>query len=87
MAHIAIHVNLHIRIRDVRPSTCNIVRNAFGHLIRAPHYFQNSWIDRIHIWSDDRYGSRDFLSTIPIPPPTPTYDGLKVKVTDLEVYS
>ena len=24
----------------VRPSTCNVVHNAFGHLIRAPHYFQ-----------------------------------------------
>ena len=39
-------------------------------------------MDRIHIWSDDRYGSKDFLITIP----TPTY-GPKVKVTDLEVYS
>ena len=37
---------------------------------------------RIHIWSDARYGSKDFLSIIP----TPTH-GLKVKVTDLEVYS
>ena len=40
MAHIAIYVNLHTRLRAVRPSTCNVVRNAFGHLIRAPHYFQ-----------------------------------------------
>ena len=39
-------------------------------------------MDRIHIWSDDRYGSKDFPSTIP----TPTH-GLKVKVTDLEGYS
>ena len=39
-------------------------------------------MDRIHIWSDEWYGSTDFLSTIP----TPTH-GLKVKVTDLEVYS
>ena len=34
------YLNLHTRIRAVRPSTCNVVRNAFGHLIRAPHYFQ-----------------------------------------------
>ena len=40
------------------------------------------WMDRIHMWSDVRYGSKDFLNTIPIP----TY-GLKVKVTDLDVYS
>ena len=39
-------------------------------------------MDRIHIWSDDRYGSKDFLSTIP----TPTH-GLKVKIKDFEVYS
>ena len=32
-------------------------------------------MDRIHIWSDDRYGSNVFLSTIP----TPTH-GQKVKV-------
>ena len=40
MTHIAISVNLHTRIRAVRPSTCNVMRNAFRHLIRAPHYFQ-----------------------------------------------
>ena len=51
--HIAIYVNLYTRIRAIRPSTCNIVRNAFGHLIEAPHYFP--WIDRIHIRSDDRF--------------------------------
>ena len=36
MAHIAMYVNLYTRIRAVRPSTCNVVRNAFGlleHLI------------------------------------------------------
>ena len=35
MAHIAIYryVNLYTRIRTARPSTCNVVRNAFGHLI------------------------------------------------------
>ena len=34
MAHIAIYryVNLYTRIRAARPSTCNVVRNAFGHL-------------------------------------------------------
>ena len=37
-------------------------------------------MDRIHIWSNDRYGSKDFLSTIP----TPDHG---MKVTDLEVYS
>ena len=32
-------------IRAVHPSTCNVVRNAFGHLIRASHYFQTlAWI-------------------------------------------
>ena len=40
MAHIAVYVNLYTRLRAVRPSTCNVVRNAFGHLIRAPYYFQ-----------------------------------------------
>ena len=39
-------------------------------------------MDRIHIWSDDSYGSNVFLRTFP----TPTH-GLKVKVADLEVYS
>ena len=41
MAHIAIYVNLHTRIRAVRPSTCNVVRDAFGHLNRASHHFQS----------------------------------------------
>ena len=77
MAHIAIYVNLYTRIRAVPPS----VRNALGHLIRAPHS-PNPWMDRIHLWSDDRYGFKVFLSTIP----TPNH-GLKVKVTDSEVYS
>ena len=45
LAHIAIYVNLYTRIRTVLPSTCNVVLNAFGHLIRAPHYFQTlGWI-------------------------------------------
>ena len=51
MAHIAIHVyvNLYTRIRAVRPSTCNVVRNAFGHLIRAPQYFLTpGWIGFIY---------------------------------------
>ena len=56
MAHIAIYVNLHTILRAVRPSTCSVVLNDLGHLIRAPHHFQNPWMDRIHIWSDDRYG-------------------------------
>ena len=35
MARIAIYryVNLYTRIRAIRPSTCNVVHNAFGHLI------------------------------------------------------
>ena len=77
IAYIAIYVNLYTSIRAVRPSTCNVMRTAFGHLIRA-----NPWMDRIHIWSDDRCGSKVFLSTIPYPT-----HGLNVKVTDLEVYS
>ena len=49
MAHIAIYVNLYTRIRAIRPSMCNVVRNAFGHLIRAPHYFQTlGWIGFIY---------------------------------------
>ena len=36
-------------IRAVRPSTFNVVRNAFGHLIRAPHYFQTiGWVGFIY---------------------------------------
>ena len=31
------------------PSTCNVVRNAFGHLIRAPNYFNTiGWIRFIY---------------------------------------
>ena len=45
MVHIAIYVNLYTRIRAVRPSTCT----AFGHLIRAPHYFETlGWIGFIY---------------------------------------
>ena len=33
MAHIAMYVNLYTRIRAARPSTCNVERNAIGHLI------------------------------------------------------
>ena len=41
--------NLCTRIRAVHPSTCNVVRNAFGHLIRAPYYFQTlGWIGFIY---------------------------------------
>ena len=49
MAHIAIYVNLYTRIKAFPPSTCNVMRNAFGHLIRAPHYFQTlEWIGFIY---------------------------------------
>ena len=34
-------IYLYTIIRAVRPATCNVVRNAFGHFIRAPHYFQS----------------------------------------------
>ena len=45
MVHIAIYVNLYTRIRAVRPSTCT----AFGHVIRAPSYFQTlEWIGLIY---------------------------------------
>ena len=50
IAHITVYVNLYTIIKAVRPSTCKVVRNAFGHLIRAPHHFQTlGWMDRIHI--------------------------------------
>ena len=49
MAYIAVYVNLYTRIRAVRHSTCNVVRNAFGYLIRAPYYFQFlGWIGFIY---------------------------------------
>ena len=49
MAYIATYVNLYTRIRAVLPSTCNVERNAFGHFIRAPHYFQTlGWIGFIY---------------------------------------
>ena len=42
-------IYLYTIIRVVRPSTCNVVRNAFGHLIRAPNYFQTlGWIGFIY---------------------------------------
>ena len=45
MAHIAIYVNL----QTARPSTCHVVRNVFGHFIRAPHYFHTlGWIGFIY---------------------------------------
>ena len=48
MAHVVIYVNLYTRTR-VRPASCNVVSNAFGHLIRAPHYFQTlGWIGFIY---------------------------------------
>ena len=53
---------------DPDPSTCN----AFGQRFWVPYLrtslLPNSWMDRIRIWSDDSYVSKDFLSTIPPPP-------------------
>ena len=49
---------------------------SFEHLI-----ISQSFDGSIQIWSDDRYRPKVFLSTIPTP-----IHGLKVKVTDLEVY-
>ena len=67
MAHIAIYINRYTRKRGVRPSTCNVVRNAFGHLIRAPHYFQTlGWIRFIYGLMIG-IGPEFFLSTIPTP--------------------
>ena len=41
------YINLYTRIKAVRPSTCNVVRNAFVHLIRAPHYSYSIMIENI----------------------------------------
>ena len=63
MVHIAIYVNLYTRIRAVRPSTCT----AFGHLIRAPRYFQTlGWIGFIYGLIIG-IGSKFF--SVPSPPP------------------
>ena len=48
VANTAIYVNLYTRIRAVPPSTCNVVRNAFAHLIRAPHFQTLGWIGLIY---------------------------------------
>ena len=48
----------------VHPFVCD----TFDHLIWEAHFFPNPWMDQIHIWSDDGYGSQVFLSTIPTPP-------------------
>ena len=67
MAHIAIYVNLYIRIRAVPPSTCNVVCNAFGHLIRALHYFQTlGWIGFIYGLMT---GMGPKFFSVPSPPP------------------
>ena len=58
------------------------MRNAFVHLIRAPHYFQTLWWFGIIYGLMIGMGPKFFLSIIP----APTHS-LKVKVTDLEVYS
>ena len=83
MAHIAIYVSLYTRISAIPPSTCNVVRNAFVHLIRAPHYFQ------ILGWVGFIYGlmigmGPKFFS---VPSPAHPLPGLKVKVTDFGFYS
>ena len=54
-------------IRAVRPSTCNVVRNAFGHLIRAPQYFQTlGWIGFIY---GLMIGMGANIFSVPSPPP------------------
>ena len=61
-------IYLYTIIGAVCPSTCNAVRNAFGHLIRAPHYFQTlGWIGFIYGLMIGM-GPKFFLSTIPTPP-------------------
>ena len=47
MAHTATyyHVNLYTIIRVVRPSTCNVVRDAFGLLIRLEHLIISKRMD------------------------------------------
>ena len=62
-----IYVNLYTRITDVRPFTSNVVRNAFGHLIRAPHYFQTlGWIGFIY---GLMIGMGPKVFSVPSPPP------------------
>ena len=75
MANIAIYVNLYTRIRAVPPSTCNVVRNAFGHLIRAPHYFQTlGWIGFIYGLMIGM-GPQSFFQYNPHPHPWPEGQG------------
>ena len=63
MVHIAVYVNLYTRRRAVRPSTCT----AFGHLIRAPHYFQTlGWIGFIY---GLMIGIGPKFFSVPSPPP------------------
>ena len=88
MAHIDIYVNLFTRIRAVRPSTSNVLRNAFGHLIRALHYmyFQTlGWIGFIY---GLMIGMGPKFFSVPYSPST---HGLKVKSRTwkfiVEVYS
>ena len=60
-SYICKSIYLYAKIGAVCPSTCNVVRNIFRHLIRAPHYFQTfGWIGFKY-----RYGSKAFLSTTP----------------------
>ena len=81
-SYICKSIYLYTIIKAVRPPTYNVVRNAFGHLIRAPHHFQTlGWTGFIYGLMIGM-GPKCFLSTMP----TPTHC-LKIKVTDLEVYS
>ena len=60
-------INLYTRIRDVRPSTCNVVRDAFGHLIRPFLYFQTlGWIGFIY---GLMIGMGPKFFSVPSPPP------------------
>ena len=69
MAHIAMYVNLYTRIRAVRPSECNALRNAFGHPIRAPHYLHTlGWIGFIYA-NGLMIGMGPKLCSVPSPPP------------------
>ena len=60
-------IYLHTIIRAVLPSTCTVVRNAFGHLISVPHYFQTfGWIGFIY---GLMIGMGPKTFSVPSPPP------------------
>ena len=54
---------------------CTYVRSSFRHSqgqsfcvkVYKTSYFEDPLMDFIHIWHDDRYRSKVFISTIPIP--------------------